>query len=60
MATDVDSLAAGLEGHVVKLGNWSQGITKNMENPHKFLGAPDFAIVDRVAKALLNIHYSFA
>jgi hypothetical protein len=48
MATNISSLAAGLDGPAVRLG-----ITKNMGNPRTH-----FSIVDCLAIALLNEHYS--
>jgi hypothetical protein len=35
MTTDIDYMALGLDGNVLRLGIWTQGITKNMGTPGK-------------------------
>jgi hypothetical protein len=50
VTTGIGSLAAGMVGHVVKLGIGQKGLRKNKYS----LGALTFSIVDFVANAPLN------
>jgi hypothetical protein len=56
MATDIGSLAPGLDEHVVKIGIGRKGLRRNGKTVAIFfLGAPTFSNVESVAIALPNI-----
>jgi hypothetical protein len=54
MATDIDSLAAGLDGHVLGLGIGTKGLRKN-GNPYNFFRCTHFFKVGSLANALSKI-----
>jgi hypothetical protein len=55
MTTDIDSLAPGLEAHVLRLGIGTKRLQKTCENPHSSFRCTHFSIVDSVSIAVLNI-----
>jgi hypothetical protein len=55
MAADMNSLAAGLDGHVVRFGIWSKGLRKTWRISFFFSWVNSHSITDTVATAPLNI-----
>jgi hypothetical protein len=53
MATDIGSLAPGMDGHVVGLGIGRKELRKTWGEPRNFIRRTHFSIIDCLAIALL-------
>jgi hypothetical protein len=57
MATNIGSLALGLEGPVVRSGIGCKGLRKNGETAAILFRCTHFSLVDCAATALPELHY---